>query len=356
VLQLKRPSASVQRFTICQGDTLRYLDTMLLQAGTFQRVIRNAVGCDSTITVSLNVNPVKRDTIRHSICQGGFYFFGNQRITQAGTYPLRLRTVFNCDSTVILILNVIPPVQRQLDTSICEGTVLRIGTYVHRVAGTYMDTLRTREGCDSMIVTVRLRLNALPALTVLQPKICEGEVWVQNQHFYRQTGIYRDTFRNDQGCDSVVETRLTVYPRRFTTQTVQLCEGDSVFIHNRRWIKRAGNHVDTLRNFQNCDSIVTTVLQLKRPSASVQRFTICQGDTLRYLDTMLHQAGTSRIVIRNAVGCDSTITISLNVNPVKRDTIRYSMGSISLEINALHKLARIRYVYERCLIVIVPLF
>lgn len=62
-----------------------------------------------------------------------------------------------------------------------------------------------------------------------------------------------------------------------------ICEGDSVLI-NGNWIKVAGTYINALTNQQGCDSIVTTYLTLKsRPVFSLgPDTTVCNGQAVQF--------------------------------------------------------------------------
>ncbi|MCF8457796.1 MAG: T9SS type A sorting domain-containing protein [Bacteroidales bacterium] len=92
--------------TICDGDTYQFGTQTLAVAGTFTEVFTTVDGCDSTVVLTLNVNPVYNTTDVATICDGDTYQFGTQTLTAAGTFTEVFTTVDGCDSTVVLTLNV----------------------------------------------------------------------------------------------------------------------------------------------------------------------------------------------------------------------------------------------------------
>lgn len=78
---------------------------------------------------------------------------------------------------------------------------------------------------------------------------------------------------------------ITVNYRRSYAGTVNvsICEGDSILI-NGTWVKTAGTYVNPLTNQQGCDSIVTTNLTLKpRPVVNLgPDITVCNGQAVQF--------------------------------------------------------------------------
>lgn len=79
-----------------------------------------------------------------------------------------------------------------------------------------------------------------------------------NNEIFDSSGTYTRTIPNAAGCDSVITLHLTIN-KKFTQQTMTICEGNSFFAGGTNQTK-SGIYKDTLRTLLNCDSIVTTTL------------------------------------------------------------------------------------------------
>src|SRR5690606_24088986 len=93
---------------------------------------------------------------------------------------------------------------------ICQGEVVRVGSSVYTQSGIYRDSLISMLGCDSIITTnivVRPRDFRIQTLT-----LCAGKSVTVGNSTYTQTGVYTNQFTNHFGCDSTIETRLTILP------------------------------------------------------------------------------------------------------------------------------------------------
>jgi hypothetical protein len=77
-----------------------------------------------TATVDITVNPAVTNTISASIVEGGSYILGTQTLTTAGTYTEVFTSSTGCDSTVTLTLDVEPLLSCNITapvSTICEG-------------------------------------------------------------------------------------------------------------------------------------------------------------------------------------------------------------------------------------------
>ena len=100
--------------------------------------------------------------------------------------------------------------ERPLSISICSGQkhTLPKGVIVSK-SGIYRDTFRTSNGCDSSIVTTVTV--SPPIITPRNKTILEGQKdTLPKGRIVHTEGVYQDSFRTANGCDSVVVTTLTI--------------------------------------------------------------------------------------------------------------------------------------------------
>jgi gliding motility-associated-like protein len=100
------------------------------------------------------------------------------------------------------------PVQ-VIDTTLCSGKCVTLGLNTYCVSTIVRDTFQAFNGCDSI---VELRLTILPPQSLfIQDTICQGEFYVVGTNFYNQTGLYQNLLINpNTGCDSLVILDLFV--------------------------------------------------------------------------------------------------------------------------------------------------
>jgi hypothetical protein len=98
-------------------------------------------------TICSNTPTLARDTI----CFGTNYFFGGQSLNSSGVYQNTFTTAMGCDSAVTLYLEVHPQIKDTLHIDACRRFyLLGRGINVYS-SGIYEDTLQSANGCDSIL-------------------------------------------------------------------------------------------------------------------------------------------------------------------------------------------------------------
>jgi Secretion system C-terminal sorting domain len=180
--------------SICQGQSYRGHTT----SGTYYDTLTSAGGCDSIVTLTLQVMQGGSSTMSQTICSGQS-FMGH---SAAGSFVDTLSSVNGCDSLVTIQLTVAPPLTGSTSQTICSGQNFN----GHSSTGTYYDTVQAAGGCDSIVT---LNLTVLPPITLaLSHSICKYDTFMG----HTTSGTYIDTLQAANGCDSLVYLQLTVNP------------------------------------------------------------------------------------------------------------------------------------------------
>lgn len=90
--------------TICEGESLVFGSDVLEEEGIYVTEFSTAEGCDSLVTLHLEVQSELRDTIYAEIIPGSVYEIGGQNFGTEGVHQVNLLSSVNCDSTVVLYL------------------------------------------------------------------------------------------------------------------------------------------------------------------------------------------------------------------------------------------------------------
>src|SRR5678815_4713311 len=153
---------------------------------------------------SLMVNPVLTDTTSVTVCTSALpYLWNGTSITTAGTYIDTLTTTAGCDSIAALILSVNPVLTDTTSVTLCSSQLPYIWNGQSITApGTYIDTLSSQSGCDS-IATLILMVN--PVLTdTTSVTLCSSQLpYTWNGQSITAPGTYIDTLTTTAGCDSI---------------------------------------------------------------------------------------------------------------------------------------------------------
>ncbi len=176
-----------------------------------------------------------------------------------------------------------------LSKSICSGDSIRVKTIFYKTAGIYRDTFRKADGCDSIVV-LNLTLNKRDT-TYLFGKTCNAA----------QVGTTTQNLKNQNGCDSLVILTLTLNKSDTTYLSGKTCNAAQV-----------GTTRQTLRNQYGCDSLI------------VLNLTLNKGDTTHIFGKTCNpsQVGTTSQLLRNQYGCDSLVFITKTFG--RHDTTRYT--------------------------------
>ncbi|MBQ5892131.1 MAG: leucine-rich repeat domain-containing protein [Bacteroidales bacterium] len=148
--------------TICEGDTYTENNFNESEAGVYTQNLQTINGCDSVITLNLNVLPIFDTTINATICEGETYNENDFNVSEAGTYTQNFQTTNGC-CIVTLTLNVNPSYNIVIDTVLNEGDVYTENGFNESEIGTYVQYFQTIEGCDSIIT-----LNILSNVSLLE--------------------------------------------------------------------------------------------------------------------------------------------------------------------------------------------
>jgi hypothetical protein len=93
--------------TICDGDSVFADGNFQTVSGEYIDYFISSAGCDSIVTLNLTVLPAITTNISASICEGDFFPFNGNNISESGIYSGSFIATNGCDSLVILNLNVI---------------------------------------------------------------------------------------------------------------------------------------------------------------------------------------------------------------------------------------------------------
>ena len=113
---------------------------------------KNSRGCDSTITMTLNVIQPDSTSIDTVMCLGHPIIFNNQTISAIGSYTAVLKNIFNCDSIVTLNLTAINlPSKITIDTTICQGDIINFHGQIISTSGTFTASITNSKGCEGVL-------------------------------------------------------------------------------------------------------------------------------------------------------------------------------------------------------------
>lgn len=297
---------------ICDGDTYTFDGVDLDQAGSYTAVFQSVDGCDSTVNLSLTVLPVSASSVEITICDGETYDFNGQVVFEAGMYNAVLPAANGCDSTVSLTLNVLPISETLLQSTICAGDVYDFNGADLTEAGVYIDVLVAFNGCDSVVA---LQLIVLPqSSSSITAQICQGTSYTFDGLQLDQSGTYTAIYTGANGCDSTVTLVLSVDEKLISSEDAVICGGDT-YLFDGQELDVSGTYSVIYTAIGGCDSIVTLNLTVLPKDATSLNIILCAGDSYPFNGEILEQTGIYTAGFTNVNGCDSTVTLNLTVLP-----------------------------------------
>jgi Secretion system C-terminal sorting domain len=235
-------------------------------------------------------------------------------------------------------ITVLPALTSINNATICnnENLVINGTTYnTLNPTGTEIFTNIGVNGCDS---TVTVNLNVLPALIGNNTTtICNNENLVINGTTYNAansngTEIFTNIGAN--GCDSTVTVNLNVLTALTGTNTATICNNENLVINGTTYNASNPTGTEIFMNIgvNGCDSTVTVNLIVLPASTGTNTSTICNNENLVINGTTYNASnptGTEIFTNIGANGCDSTVTVNLNVLPAINTAITAIDGIFS---------------------------
>jgi len=243
-----------------------------------------------------------------TICNGESLTIGGRTFSETGHYQ---EVVEN--ESCIINYDVQLTVQAEsyiYDVAICDGAIYILGDQAYNTAGTYSYDFSSASACDSL-VTINLSIvDAFdPVSEVVE--ICVGETYELGDNSYAEAGMYEVTWSTAGGCDSTIMLNLLVNDSDELTMTELLCEQEFYVFGNQNIIE-SGTYTQVFENQQGCDSMVTLTLDLY-PGTSEIEATICAGESYEFDGSLYTTSGTYEGIILSNGGCEIFTTLYLEV-------------------------------------------
>ena len=297
------------------GPSRKYTWT---KTGDYNDTVPTVVmGCDSVIMIHLTIRKSTQQTINAFACNSYLSPGGTQTWTKSGVYTEKLKNKANCDSTVTVLLK-IGGSRDTVIKAVCKSYTGPGGKRVYTSSGIYSDTLKGYGGCDSILVTKLTIFQQ--SFTGVTARVCNAYQSPSGKYTYTQNGTYSDTLVNFRGCDSIVTIQVEIL-RSTDTLITTACDRYVSPGGKKVW-KQSGRYSDTVVNSLGCDSIIIVQLTVVNSSmASVSPYACSRyvSPSKKYTWTV---SGSFKDTIPNAAGCDSVISINLQVANVNTAVVQ----------------------------------
>jgi len=270
--------------------------------------------------------------VDYTICEGESLIINDEVYTETGNYEQLLFTDQGCDSLVFINLEVLPTYEEDLQPiTICEGETIEINGEIFTMAGDFQQTLMTAGGCDSIINFAIAEIEAYEITETYG--ICDGDSLIVNEEIYTQSATYTQTFQSVDGCDSILTIQLEVYETFLENVEFTICDGQNL-IYNGEEYDTAGEYVETFTTIENCDSTVVLTLNVNPTYVIIEDYEICDNEALEINGVVYDTQGVYQQDYLTALGCDSMLIINVDILPTFEISESYTLvDGDQIEIN-----------------------
>ncbi len=269
-------------------------------------------GCDSIVTLTVNVKTYYNTTVEYTACDEFLWDLNGETYNLSGNYNHTIIAVNNCDSVVTLALTI-----NNSTTGVDEQTACNRYTWIDGETYTASNntatfTMENAAGCDS-VITLDLTVNYSNNYEFADVA-CDVYTW--NGATYSQSGDYTYAGTNMDGCDSVVTMHLTVNNSTTSVVTDEACESYTWETGNGQTYTESGNYTFAIVNGNaiGCDSVITLALNIKKATTGIDVQTACENFTWMNGETYYASNNEATYTLENAAGCDSVVNLNLTIN------------------------------------------
>ncbi len=237
---------------VCENAVISWEGQTISKSGTYTAKYSNQFGCDSILTLNVIQNPTSYQAIDTMICQGESLAYHGQTFTTPGVHQIHLTTHLGCDSLIEINLGFHPVFNQRIDTSVCAGEAVQIGSETIDKSGSYSFNLPSKHQCDSII---ELHLTVLPEIVrQIDTIVCESEQVFVGGQWFSDKGSYEIGLTSETGCDSTIQLTVAHYPEYSIQKDTSICYGDLITIDNRT-ISKTGDYTFNYQSIHGCDSV-----------------------------------------------------------------------------------------------------
>jgi hypothetical protein len=268
--------------------------------------------CDEasdTVDVFINLSTASTDVI--VACDSMQWIDGNWYYASNNTATDTFINAVGCDSVVHLDLTVNYTNFSTDVMTVCDSVQWIDGNWYYASNNTATDTFTNAAGCDSVVfldLTVNYTTYGTDIITA-----CDSFVWIDGNTYYASNFTATEIIPNTLGCDSVVTLNLTMNYTTYGTDVIHACDSYT-WIDGNTYTASNNTAMHTITNVAGCDSVVTLNLEVDYTTFGTDVIVACDSYTWLDGNTYTSSNSSAQHIIPNAQGCDSIITLNLTIN------------------------------------------
>jgi len=241
----------------CPETTYEYEGVQLAVGETRSFFLKNWQNCDSIVNVKVTALPVSAASVALKACPGSTVSYAGTDLVAGETRDFILKNWLGCDSVVTVTVSAMPISVLNLEVNTCPGTTYTYQGIALNIGETRSFFLKNWQNCDSII---NVKVSALPvSASALHVKTCLGTTYLYGAAHLSVGAIQNFTFQNWLGCDSVVTVTVSALPTSTGSVAGKACPGGTFEYAGEQLA--VGTVKDfTLKNWLGCDSILTVTV------------------------------------------------------------------------------------------------
>ena len=181
---------------------------VLYRSGMYCDTIKNKIGCDSVIKINLSVLGKSSTRVNLTTCDSVLSPSGKFYMHTTAIYRDTLVSSLGCDSLLRINFKRLKPSYSAPVFTSCDSVVSPSSKYVYTTPGRYYDTIPNTIGCDSVIeLTVKIGKQTRDTIEV---STCDSLFNSIGNYYISKSGVYIDTMKSKLGCDSLFITKAKI--------------------------------------------------------------------------------------------------------------------------------------------------
>lgn len=308
----------------CTNSTYNFRGKILSYPGIYYDTLQTNSGCDSIFELRLfNYSSfVQMDSA--TICENEPYIWRGRQLNTPGIYADTFQTTNGCDSVFMLKLKTVPTYFKNRYINLCPNETFSIKGHQLSAPAIYYDTIISSQGCDSIVrYVISNNPDYIKEKTIT---ICPSDTYNFRGRELTKPGTYIDTLHTDIGCDSIYRLILKNYPLyEFTTVDTIHCTNQPYIWRGKEYTK-SGIYCDSLVAVNGCDSVYVLKLTIHNSYLFTTVDSVCDIYPYKFRGKEYTATGVYYdSLVTTTGGCDSIYKLILNVFATKRDTLNDSI-------------------------------